>query len=177
MKLFKGFVYLSFLFLSFYSQSDMLNFLKPHSYKICPDINGVVHKVGEAYPNLKITLDVAYEGSHFTYDAITDKNGHFHFKEVTLHRWTRPSVLNNNLMGIWLHTKINGVDKNLWVSYSETLVPDKYIVDNLSGLECDIDGNEYLYHFENEQEGAIPYSVMGICNLKGHIEKFDGEEN
>ncbi|MGF1723816.1 DUF6795 domain-containing protein [Photobacterium nomapromontoriensis] len=154
----------------------MLNFLKPHSYKICPDINGVVHQVGEAYPNLKIILDVAYEGSHFTYDAITDKNGHFHFKEVTLHRWTKPWALNTNLVAIRLFTKLNGIEKQLWASYIGTLTPKPFIVENLASLECDLDEAKYAYSFENEKKGGSPYWIYGICHLKGYEEKFNQEE-
>ncbi|WP_145959450.1 DUF6795 domain-containing protein [Vibrio penaeicida] len=173
MKFIRVFSYLIILLISFGSYSNMLDFLKPYSYILSPDVSGVVTKTGEVYQGLKITLDVEYGDSYFTFDSVTDEFGRFSFDEVILHRWTKPFKLNNNVVAIRIFTNFNGVEKQLWGSYIGKLSPMQFIVDNLNDLECDIDSDKYQFEFENEKKDAIPYSVYGICNLKGYIEKFN----
>ncbi|WP_413110253.1 DUF6795 domain-containing protein [Thaumasiovibrio sp. DFM-14] len=161
------------IFISFGSHSKMLNFLKPYAYKICPEVHGVIKKMGEPYPNQIVTLDVEYGETYLTYDAITDDNGKFEFSEVVIHRWYRPFVLNNNIVAIRIFTLFNDVDKQLWGSYIGTLEPKGFIVNNLIDLVCDLDNHKHAYGFKNEKPEGAPYWVYGICDLKGYQEKYN----
>ncbi|WP_413110250.1 DUF6795 domain-containing protein [Thaumasiovibrio sp. DFM-14] len=165
------------IFISFGSHSKMLNFLKPYAYKICPEVHGVIRKMGEPYPNLKLTLHVEYGDSYFVHNAFTDDNGRFSFDEVIMHRWFKPFVLNNNVVAIELVVNFNGHERHLWASYIGTLTPKQFITDNMAYLDCDLDSIRYEYHFENEKENGVPYNVYGICELKGYIEKTINDDD
>lgn len=164
------------LFLSFGSHSNMLNFLKPYSYKICPKINGVINKAGEPFPGLELNLHVEYGDSYFLHKATTDKKGRFHFDEIIIHRWLKPSELNNNVIGIELFVTSDGREKYMWASYVDALVLDQFIIENLASLECDLDSARYQYDFPNEKENSVPYNVYGICSLKGYVGKVINED-
>lgn len=149
----------------------MFNFIKPYSYVLCPEVNGVINKLGEPYSNIKITLHVEYGDSYFVYNTETDENGRFNFDKVIMYRWFKPWILNNNVVAIELAVHFNGGERRMWGSYIGTLVPKWFIVENMKALECDLDSPKYQYDFENEKENSAPYYVYGICNLKGYIEK------
>ncbi|CCN70487.1 DUF6795 domain-containing protein [Vibrio nigripulchritudo] len=171
MKILRLFSYSFVLFFTFISYGNMLDFLKPYSYTLSPRISGIIQKLDEACPNLIVTLDVEYGGSYFTFDSTTDSKGTFSFDEVILHRWTKPSDLNSNVVAIRIFLEFNGEEKQLWGSYSDSIILDDFMIKNLSDLRCDLDSNKFQYNFENEKNGGAPYRVYGICDLSGYKER------
>ncbi|CCO45853.1 hypothetical protein VINI7043_12201 [Vibrio nigripulchritudo ATCC 27043] len=165
-------LFITFTFVLFSTQvatkeNDLLNIT---TYKLTPEVKGVLLLEGNPISGVEIELTVGAMEKVRTHSTRTDDEGRFHFHELSEGKLLSPSIFDEQLVSVSIEAEYRGNSVKIWRTVTAGYDLKPFMLDNMPHLTCEIDSDLKYFVFSKDSNGNDDYEVHSICDLIGSIE-------
>lgn len=165
-------IFAIYLLCSYMSYGDfMLNDVQGYQYT--PEISGVLSNKGSPIENQLVNLSVglSVSGKSLDFSTITNSDGRFYFSPVFEEKEQVNIPLIEHYVTIVLTANLDSDSTVIiWEGSYDGYEIEKYLIDNMSNLICDITNPLRYFAFSIDEDQSDDYYVNSQCDLFGYVD-------